>query len=111
MTVRELADKIGLDVLCGNADREISGVYTGDLLSWVMSRLTEDRIWITIMSNLNVIAVASLADAACVIMAEGVEPDPDALEAAKNKGVTLLQSKLDAYSLCIKIYELTGVGK
>lgn len=111
MTVKELSERIGLTVLCGNTDREFTGVYTGDLLSWVMSRLTEDKIWITIMSNLNVIAVASLADAACVIFAEGVEPDPEALEAAKSKDVTLLQSKLDAYSLCVKIYELTGVEK
>lgn len=103
MTVKRLADSIGLTVLCGETDREISGIYTGDLLSWVMSRLTEDKIWITIMSNINVVAVASLADAAAVILAEGVEPDVEALEASKTKGVTLLSSDLDAYTLCVKI--------
>ncbi len=111
MTVKELSENIGLDILCGNPDREFTGVYTGDLLSWVMSRLTEDKIWITIMSNLNVIAVASLADAACVILAEGVLPDPEALEAAKSKDVTLLSSKLDAYSLCVKISKLIGAAE
>ena len=107
MTVKELSDKLSLSVLCGDTDRTFTGVYVGDLLSWVMSRLTEDKVWITIMSNINVIAVASLADAACVIFAEGVEPDADALEAAKTKGITLLQSSLDAYSLCVKISALT----
>ncbi len=105
MTVKELSERIGLRHLCGDMSREFTGVYTGDLLSWVMSRLTEDKIWITIMSNLNVIAVASLADAACVILAEGVEPDADALEAAVTKDVTLLSSELDAYSLCVKVSE------
>jgi len=108
MIVKELSESLNLSVLCGDTDREIDGVYTGDLLSWVMSRLTENKVWITIMSNINVIAVASLADAACVILAEGVEPDADALEAAKTKGVTLLSSDLDAYSLCVKIARLTG---
>ncbi len=108
MTVKELQDKLGLVYLSGDTDREFTGVYTGDLLSWVMSRLTEDKIWITIMSNLNVVAVASLADAACVILAEGVSPDPEALEAAKSKGVTLLGSELDAYSLCVKISEFVN---
>lgn len=106
MTVKTLAESIGLAVLCGDTDREITGVYTGDLLSWVMSRLTEDKIWITIMSNINVVAVASLADAAAVILAEGVEPDAEALEAAMAKGVTLLSSELDAYSLCVKASKL-----
>lgn len=108
MTVRELSEKLGLTVLCGDTDREFTGVYVGDLLSWVMSRLTEDKIWITIMSNVNVIAVASLADAACVILAEGVEPDAEAADAARAKGVTLLSSPLDSYSLCSRISECIG---
>ena len=107
MTVKELSEKMGLKVLCGETDREFTGVYAGDLLSWVMSRLTEDKVWVTIMSNLNVIAVASLADAPCVILAESVEPDADALEAAKSKGVTLLSSGLDTYSICVEISKLT----
>lgn len=111
MTVKELSEALELRILCGDTDRIFDGVYTGDLLSWVMSRLSEDKVWITIMSNVNVVAVASLADAACVILAEGVEPDPEALEAAKNKGVTLLSSPLDSYSLCVKISCLTdGAG-
>ena len=33
-------------------DREIDGVYVGDLLSWVMGRAQSGNAWITIMSNL-----------------------------------------------------------
>ena len=100
MTVKTLAESIGLAVLCGDTDREITGVYTGDLLSWVMSRLTEDKIWITIMSNINVVAVASLCDVACVVLAEGVELDADALEAAKKQDICVFSSKLSTYELC-----------
>ena len=33
-------------------EREIDGVYVGDLLSWVMGRAQSDNAWVTIMSNM-----------------------------------------------------------
>ena len=66
MTVEELSNACGFEPLCmPHPEREVSGCYIGDLLSWVMGRAQEDNAWITIMSNINVIAVASLADTAC----------------------------------------------
>ena len=50
--------------------------------------------------------MASLADASAVVLAEGVEPDTEALDAAMAKGVTLLRSELDSYSLCVRISKL-----
>ena len=52
MTVRELAEKLSLKSINVDDDtREISGAYTGDLLSWVMGRAKQDNLWITIMSD------------------------------------------------------------
>ena len=77
MTVRELAGQLGLEPVCeAEPDREVTGGYVGDLLSWVMGRAQAGDAWITIMSNNNVIAVATLTDAALVILAENVSPDP-----------------------------------
>lgn len=68
MTVNELAAVKGFNaVSLPEGDREISGVYIGDLLSWVMGRAKAGDAWITIMSNINIVAVASLADVACII--------------------------------------------
>lgn len=80
-------------------DREINGAYIGDLLSWVMGRAKEDNIWITIMNNINVIAVASLADVSCVILAEGVTLDDELAETANSKGINVLSSPLPAYEI------------
>ena len=79
------------------------GVYVGDLLSRAMSRVEEGCLWLTIMNNINVIAVASLADAAAVILCEDVRLTEDALEAACSKGVTVLYSSLGAYELSLVI--------
>ena len=79
---------------------EFRGVYVGDLLSRAMSRVEEGDLWLTIMNNINVIAVASLADAAAVILCEDVRLTDEALETACSKGVTVLYSPLGAYELC-----------
>ena len=107
MTVQQLADKLGL-VPCAlpNGDRVITGVYIGDLLSWVMGRAGENEAWITIMSNRNVVAVATLADTSCVILAEGVELDQGVAELAYEKGVNVLLSKDRAYETAIRLRDV-----
>lgn len=76
MTVEQLINDANLRAVCvTEPEREIEGVYIGDLLSWVMGRARENDAWITIMSNSNIIAVATLADVSCIILAEGVSPD------------------------------------
>ena len=72
MKVEELLNHGFSEISLPEPDREIKGVYIGDLLSWVMGRATSGDAWVTIMSNINVIAVAQLTDVACVILAEGV---------------------------------------
>ena len=84
-------------------DREVSGVYIGDLLSWVMGRAGADEAWITIMSNRNIVAVATLADTACILLAEGVSPDEGVAELAAEKGVNILQSDLPAYHIALRL--------
>ncbi|MBE6598752.1 MAG: serine kinase [Ruminococcaceae bacterium] len=84
---------------------EFDGVYVGDLLSRAMSRVEEGCLWLTIMNNINVIAVASLADAAAVVLCEDVRLTDEALEAACSKGVCVLCSPLGAYELCCVINE------
>ena len=83
--------------------KAVTGGYTGDLLSWVMSRAKEGDCWITIMSNLNVAAVAALTDVACVILAENVQMEEQDRRIAFEKGVNILSSPLPAFDLCQKL--------
>ena len=98
MTVGSLCEVCGFKALCmPQPEREINGAYMGDLLSWVMGRAKADNAWITIMSNINIVAVASLADVACIILAEGVELDSAVRETANAKGVNILTADMPAY--------------
>lgn len=89
--------------LTGGAAEEFDGVYAGDLLSRAMSHISEGNLWITIMSNVNVIAVASLTEAAAVILAEGVEMTEDVLAAARQKEVAVYTSDKTVFELCVEI--------
>lgn len=104
MTVANLAKESSFNTVCLPApDREIVGAYVGDLLSWVMGKAEPDNAWITIMSNINIVAVSTLVDVSCIILAENVMPDEDALNTAKAKGVNIFSTGLSAYDAAVKI--------
>ena len=107
MTVEELMRAADWKALClPDPERVVCGAYCGDLLSWVMGRAKSGNVWITIMSNMNTVAVASLADVSCIVLAEGVEPDADMLETAKKQGVNLLSSEQDAFCVAVTVGKL-----
>lgn len=107
MTVEQLANTEGFEpIVISDKDREILGGYVGDLLSWVMGRAKEGDAWVTIMSNANTVAVCTLADPACIVLAEGVEPEPDMLKRAKEQGINVIATKLDSFSASVKIASL-----
>ena len=57
------------------------------------------------MSNINILAVASLADTACIILAEGVEVAQDVIDTANAKGVNILSSSEPAYEIACTLKE------
>lgn len=100
MTVESLAKECSFKTICmPSPEREPDGAYIGDLLSWVMGKANPNNVWITIMSNINVIAVATLADVSCIVLAEGVTVNDDVISAAEAKGVNVLSSQLSAYEI------------
>ncbi len=106
MTVQQLASQLALPIIeTAEEDREITGVYCGDLLSVVMSSAPADSAWVTIIGNANAVAVAMLAEISCVVLAEGKSFDPAAVAAAKGK-VTLLTSNQPIYETAVKIGKL-----
>lgn len=107
MTVKELASHQNFkSVLLPDPERTIDGAYVGDLLSWVMGRAKSGDAWITIMSNVNVLAVATLADVSCVILAEGVSLDEDTMATAQNKDVNVISTPLPIYEAALALADL-----
>ena len=103
MKIRDVLEMLSASVVCGSDSGVYEGVYVGDLLSRAMSHVQCDNLWITIMSNINVIAVATLTEPAAILLAEGVVLQEDALASAKENGITVLTSPLSAYEICTRL--------
>ena len=104
MTV-ELTQKLSGTIHAGDCTRSLKGCYIGDLLSLAMSRVEADNIWITIQSNINIIAVASLTDAGCIVVCDGFLPDADAIEKAKSEDIALISVPVSAYEAASIIHD------
>ena len=89
----------------GSPDREVTRVFCCDLLSIAMSRAPSGSVWVTVMGNKNTVAVASLTDTACIVLAEGVSMDADSLEKASEEGIAVLSTELPVFDMALRIYQ------
>ena len=104
MTVSSLKEALHLTAFAlPQGERDVLGGYAGDLLSGVMGRAQADDAWLTIMSNPNIVAVATLTDVSCIILCEGVAPDAGVANLAAEKSINLLGSESSAFSLSAQI--------
>ena len=109
MTVSDLITALSLEVLVeGDTSREVSGGYCGDLLSWVMGRARSGDAWITVMGNVNAIAVCVLADTACLILSDSSPLDEAAKARAAAEEITVLRSDKNTYELAVALNHLLG---
>ena len=102
MVVSELVSRLGAEVLTGehSTDAEVTGIYCGDLLSWVMSHASKGSAWITVHTHLNIVAVASLTELSCVIIPENIEVDEPTIKKAISENVIIVRSELTTYQIC-----------
>jgi len=108
VTLDQIAQELGLDNRTDTAilNTDVTGGYTGDLLSCTMARAQEGNVWITIQAHPNIVAVASLLGLSGIIIAEGVEPSEATIEKAKEHAVPILTSPLTCFTLSGKLFAM-----
>ena len=97
-----MAQKLGFTVVHQEAEREVTCVYCCDLLSVAMARAKQDGAWVTVIGNTNAVAVASLTDTACLILAEGYSFDEATVKAAAGK-ISLYKSAAPVFQTALAI--------
>jgi len=111
MKAIELADALGWDHVCGDGEREVlGGVYCCDLLSIVMGRAPADCLWVTVMGNVNAPAVATLADASCIVVAENMPFDHEAKAGAAKGNVTVFKTEKPVFETALAAAKLLGLA-
>ena len=108
MKVKDFSEKLNFTVLTGeiSLDKEISGMYVCDLLSWVMSHANKGNAWITVLTHLNTVAVALLTEISCIIVPESILVEEATIKKAQQEGIVILSTKLTTYEICSKSHEL-----
>ena len=107
MTLRELVDS-GLFQVVNRGeelDRTVDRVFCCDLLSVAMCNAPAGCAWVTVMGNINTRAVVALTDAACVILAGGVQLDPPAAQRAVQQGITVLATDQPVFEAALAVHQ------
>ncbi len=107
MTVKDLINENVFQLINeGELEKDVATPFCCDLLSIAMSKMPKDSAWVTIMGNMNTIAVASLTEASCIILAEGIELDESSLEKAVEQGTTIFYTDIPIFEAALKVYNL-----
>ena len=108
MDIETIAKKLNLKVRSApdRLKNNVTGGYTGDLLSDVIANSREGYIWITRQVHQNIVAVASLKEHAGIILINSCEPSRETLEKASQEKIPIMVSSLPAFELIGKIYNL-----
>ena len=107
MKLSEFAEVCGFEVITkGSEDKELTDVYCCDLLSFAMTRNPSGSVWVTVMGNVNTIAVAVLTEGGCIVVAEGAAIDESAVEKAEQQGVAVFRTDMPVFDAALKAHGL-----
>lgn len=110
MKISEVIEKLNFEtVVMSDPNAEVNGCYVGDLLSWVMGRAEADNLWITIMTNINTVAVASLSGVAAIVIAEGLDVPENVIDAATTQGINIIKSQKPIFETSVDVGRLFGI--
>jgi len=76
---------------------EITGCYTGDLLSDVLAHAKPGQILLTVQAHGNTIAVAKEKQLPAIIFCNGRKPAPDALQLADQWHIALFSTEYTSF--------------
>lgn len=108
MNTAELTNCGFTSVVTGE-DKEITGIFTGDLLSWAIGRAKAGNVWFTVMGNVNAIAVATLVDCACIVLCQEATFDKMALIRAEQQGISLFTTPLPEFEASLALAKALGM--
>jgi len=106
MKLREVMDKLRLEHVCGELDKEVVHGYTCDLLSEVMGNAKPGTLWVTVQSHMNIIAVATITGIKGIILCNGHDYGDQTIEKAKEEGITLFKTQENSFVVSGKLYAL-----
>ena len=89
-----------------DADRCVEGSFATDLLSHAIGNAKSGDAWLTVLTNPNIIAPASIADVACLVICDNIEPTELLINKCETMGISLFKTELPVTDAAVKLYLL-----
>ena len=106
MTIQEIATVLDAKWLScpEEGQREISTAFASDMMSDVLACVTEDTLLLTGLVNGQSVRTCEMLDVPCVVFVRDKEPQPDALEMAREMGLPALRTPYSMFEACGLLY-------
>ena len=109
MDLQTIIEALDLTLLTEKRDfchAHIASAYMSDLLSCVMTGAKPHSVWVTLIANINIVAVASLLEISAIIITEDAQPNQDTIDRANMEGIVLLSTKDSSYIVAGHLWDL-----
>ena len=106
MKLYEIVEILNATVLTGSEHlaRDISNCGASDLMSEILSSLSEHSLLLTGLTTVQTFRTALIAGIGAVVFVRGKMPNADTIEMARNEGLPLLATELTLFASCGKLY-------
>lgn len=108
MKVSELVEQVELKVEAAaeQLDTEVTGGFSGDLISTVIANAKEGNVWVTWHVHPNIVAAALIAKLSAIILVCGRKPEQETIDKAQQEGVPILVSSMTIFETVGRLYKL-----
>lgn len=109
MDLQTIIDHIDLTLLTEEKDFShipIYSAYMSDLLSCVMTGAKPQSVWVTLIANINIVAVASLLEISAIIITENAQPNQETIDRANKEGIVLFSTDAYNYGVAGHLWDL-----
>ena len=107
MTVKEIADLLEARVVCGEdqLDYDIKTTFSSDLMSDVLACVTDQKMLMTGLCNLQVVRTAEMMDMKCLLFVRDKQPTPDMIEMAGEYDMIIMCTEHRMFTSSGLLYE------
>ena len=108
MTLQDIVARLELEVVAGRGrlGREVTGGFSGDLLSNVLAAARPGDLWITIQRHVNVVGVAQVVGLAGILLAGGERPAGAVIDKAEEMGIPILLGRGAAFETAGRLHRI-----
>jgi hypothetical protein len=113
MKLEDLAHDIGARIITPGrpGGTEISRIYAGDRVSDLLNEASDKTLLVSNLASVQLLRVAELMDVPGICFVNGVEPDTEVVDLARQNGTLLLVSPAGVFETCGLIYQVLAAEK